>query len=305
MAVAAIRDADGMADYSWEWRDMKRIPGGGPWAPRWLVDRFGVDYFGHVTAVRFCAPQNFGAPETPLAAVGSLNRLEVLIFDGQNLWGARISNLRSLKNLKALQVSSCLVTDDQLSCLKELRDLRSLDLSYNPRCWDSYQPRCTGALLVHIEGLRRLSHLNLNSCAVTDSALSHIEGLTELTSLHLAHTRITDSGLQHLQSLTKMTILVLEGDEITDVGLRSLKHLRQLEELALNETQITGAGLVYLEGMSKLRSLDLRRTAVDDKALQHIKTLASLVRLNIGDTRVSRMGASELARAMPRVEISY
>ena len=48
-AVAAIEHSGGGASYSWEWSDGKGSWGGRPWAPQWLVDLIGVDYFGHVT----------------------------------------------------------------------------------------------------------------------------------------------------------------------------------------------------------------------------------------------------------------
>ena len=35
---------------------VRTIRGGEPWAPRWLVDLIGVDYFGHVTDVRLHQP---------------------------------------------------------------------------------------------------------------------------------------------------------------------------------------------------------------------------------------------------------
>jgi hypothetical protein len=55
-AVAALRMAGGLVQCDWEWRDGNRISGGKPWAPRWLVDLIGVDYFGHVTTVQFQPP---------------------------------------------------------------------------------------------------------------------------------------------------------------------------------------------------------------------------------------------------------
>ena len=50
-AVTAIRNAGGVVLYDWEWTNGKSIPGGKPWAPKWLVDLIGVDYFAHVTSV--------------------------------------------------------------------------------------------------------------------------------------------------------------------------------------------------------------------------------------------------------------
>ena len=54
-AVVAIEKAGGSVSYDWERSNGNDVPGGKPWAPRWLVDLVGVDYFGHVTAV--CAPR--------------------------------------------------------------------------------------------------------------------------------------------------------------------------------------------------------------------------------------------------------
>ncbi len=52
-AVAVLRKAGGSVKYDREWKDGKSRPGGRPWSPRWLMDRTGVEFFGHVTAVEF------------------------------------------------------------------------------------------------------------------------------------------------------------------------------------------------------------------------------------------------------------
>jgi len=44
-AVAAIRRAGGSVSYDWEWNNGKSVPGGKPWAPKWLVDLVGIDYY--------------------------------------------------------------------------------------------------------------------------------------------------------------------------------------------------------------------------------------------------------------------
>ena len=51
-AVAAIKNAGGTVFYDWQWSSGESIVGGKPWAPEWLTDPIGVDYFGHVTYVR-------------------------------------------------------------------------------------------------------------------------------------------------------------------------------------------------------------------------------------------------------------
>ena len=52
-AVAAIMKDGGWVRYDWEWNNGTSIRRGKAWAPRWLVDLIGVDYFGQVTVVVF------------------------------------------------------------------------------------------------------------------------------------------------------------------------------------------------------------------------------------------------------------
>src|SRR6516225_2413481 len=71
-AVAAIRKAGGSVTYDWEFDNGKFLPGGKPWAPSWLVDLIGVDFFDRVTLVDLRqAPR---LPDTVLAEVGRLNQ---------------------------------------------------------------------------------------------------------------------------------------------------------------------------------------------------------------------------------------
>jgi hypothetical protein len=77
-SVAAIRNAGGWVVYSWEIHNGSRLPWRKPWAPRWLVDLIGVDYFGHVIAVGFGSSST--ATDTAMAEVGCLKRLEALIL---------------------------------------------------------------------------------------------------------------------------------------------------------------------------------------------------------------------------------
>src|SRR5262249_41670584 len=54
-AVAAVQKLGGTVTYDWERKDGRSVPNGKPWVPRWLLDRVGIDYFGHVTQVRVVA----------------------------------------------------------------------------------------------------------------------------------------------------------------------------------------------------------------------------------------------------------
>jgi hypothetical protein len=139
-AVAAIRKAGGTVSYDWEWKDGKSIRGGKPWAPRWLVDLIGTDYFGHVTIVDF--PGASTATDATLAHVGPLTRLQWLTVNHASVSDAGLVHLKGLTNLSVLGLDGTQVTD---------------------------------VGLVHLKGLTRLSDLGLNGSQVTDAGMNELK----------------------------------------------------------------------------------------------------------------------------------
>ncbi len=96
-AVAAIRKAGGSVFYNWEVYHGKPTPGGRPWAPSWLVDLIGVDFFGHVTDAYWYGP--LSPADTALAEVGRLNQLEGLSLAGATVNDAGLVHLKGLTKL--------------------------------------------------------------------------------------------------------------------------------------------------------------------------------------------------------------
>ncbi len=125
-SVAAIKRAGGMVHYDWAWHNGVINIYGKPPAPRWLVDRLGVDYFGHVTSVSIW---NLKSPDQGLAQVANLTRLEALMIQG----GLRLSDsglvgMNRLTNLRVLDLANTTVSDSGLAHVKTVTTLRSLDL---------------------------------------------------------------------------------------------------------------------------------------------------------------------------------
>ena len=92
-AVAAIQKAGGTVLYDWQFEGGRfRLKKGTniiseevPWWPRWLVDRLGVDCFGHVTHVQigYAPTPNPDHLDEALANVGRLGRLKEVRLGGQ------------------------------------------------------------------------------------------------------------------------------------------------------------------------------------------------------------------------------
>jgi Leucine-rich repeat (LRR) protein len=196
-AVAAIRKAGGTVFYSYEIKDGNSHPGARPWAPSWLVELTGVDFFGHVTGftlIGFLRPA-----DTTLAEVGRLTQLERLSLDNASATDVGLVHLKGLTNLSVLDLRGTQVTDGGLVHLKGLANLSALWLD---------RTRVTDAGLVHLKGLTNLSVLELRETEVTDAGLVHLKGLTKLEYLGLADTQVTDAGVHHLKrSLPSLRII--------------------------------------------------------------------------------------------------
>jgi hypothetical protein len=188
-AVAAITAAGGSAQYNWEWRNGKSYPGAKSWVPDWLVDRIGIDYFGHVTNASF--------------------------YGGTADADSRLTNVASLAQLERLSLTGSPISDAGLAHLSNLTNLSRLDIDYTP---------VTNAGLVHLTGLNRLSVLVLNGTHVTDTGLEHLKSLTHLAELNLAGTHVTDVGLAHLKGLRILTTLNIAQTQVTDAGAQELKQ---------------------------------------------------------------------------------
>jgi hypothetical protein len=146
-AVAAIQKIDGTVRYDWERKAGRSVPNGKPWGPRWLVDRIGIDYFGHVTQVRLVATHQLSDAE--LIHISRLNRLE------------------------ELDLHRSPVTDVRLAHFEGLADLQSLIL---------FHTAISDAGLVHLRGLGRLRNLSIENTKVTDAGVQQLrKALPELT----------------------------------------------------------------------------------------------------------------------------
>jgi len=126
-AVAAIEGAGGHILYDWEWEN-GYPKNDGPWAPEWLVDRLGIDYFGSVVHVEFSVfshdmtgveIEGFEASlrsyrrrfDEALAHVGRLRRLEELELSTSEVTDAGLRHLMGLTTLKKLDLKNTDVTD--------------------------------------------------------------------------------------------------------------------------------------------------------------------------------------------------
>ena len=130
------------------------------------------------------------------------------------------------------------VSDADLEHLRTLGQLRSLNLSGTA---------ITDAGLASLENLTSLQVLQLSSTRVSDAGVPHLRGLTQLRELSFYHTHVTDDGLASLKGLVNLHDLTLSGPRITDAGLTQLAGLKDLRHLYLGQTGVSKAGAQALK----------------------------------------------------------
>ena len=123
-AVAVIKNARGRVFYNWEWSNGEPVAGTQPWAPRWLVDLIGVDYFGHVTAAGLSRKET----DATLVQVSRLSQLDELFLNQSSVTDAGLQHLDGLTDLTTLYVGDTQVSDAGLAHPKRLTKLSELRL---------------------------------------------------------------------------------------------------------------------------------------------------------------------------------
>lgn len=102
---------------------------------------------------------------------------------------------------------------DKLSDLRSLRWLRDLDLS---------ETNLTDADLQSLANMPHLESLILNRTRIGDVGLQHLRGLN-LEVLGLFHTRVTDAGLKHLAGMDRLSTLHLHKTQTSVAGRSKLR----------------------------------------------------------------------------------
>jgi Leucine Rich repeat len=132
--------------------------------------------------------------------------------------------LSKLLHLQSLKLDECEVSEEGLSALSALHELKDLSLIR------LHQFRYGG----FVSGLK-------------DSCLVPLQGLTQLQNLSLSGNRITDKGLELIAHLPKLETLDLDATDVSDAGIVSLQSMKSLRAVRLGGTLVTPEGVKKLQ----------------------------------------------------------
>src|SRR5262249_35532657 len=112
--------------------------------------------------------------------------------------------------------------------------------------------RITDDWLTRIDGLPDLRTLDISITVVKGPGLKYVGTCKNLEALNITLTFVTDESLAHLRDLTKLRVLALASTKCTGEGLKECGGLTKLENLNFHYTPVNDAGL---EQIAKLTSL--------------------------------------------------
>ncbi len=163
--MAAVTKAGGTVVYDYQYSDDQFIPAGKPWAPGWLIELLGVEFFHDVLMVtrRSSRGSDVDDAHAAMAAILTFDRLARLQFTDPPP-GTMIDGL---DRLKALRVTLSQPAGDRPIRIGPLASVREISLD---------GPGVNDSLLGELAGLASLRDLRLQNTSVTGEALRSTAG---------------------------------------------------------------------------------------------------------------------------------
>lgn len=246
--------------------------------------------------------------------IGSF-RLSPDQYYGIVISNSHLPNLGNIVNTESdyisfVSVAGSKATDDDLTVILQLKNLRSIDISWTKfvkglpfkSLTNSQIERvhCAGANLSKLgfEAIMQLQNLQYLDLAWTRRPSANILQLLkqgrELRTLNLRFSGANDSVVKQIQHLRLLEILNLGFTRISDASSKYLSHLINLQDLDLSGTSITDRMVKDVSSITNLQKLSFFRTPITDKCIPYILRLTHLKNLNIAETKITRKGFQHL-----------
>ena len=202
------------------------------------------------------------------------------------------SAISGLKKLEELKLNRIEIEDISplIMCLKNLPNLKTLDLSYNKISYISsitVLGKLTELSLLHnqIEDVSPISKLlNLYSVNLGRNKISNVSAfrdMKELKSLWLVGNQVHNTN--QLEDLANLTSLSLGTNDLESI--RPLSKLRSLEVLHLQENRISD--ISPLREFKELRVLSLSENNISD--ISPLRDLSKLSQLNLQNNPINEL----------------
>lgn len=141
-------------------------------------------------------------------------------------------------------------------------------------------------LLPHLESLKHLKHLSIDSGQFTFKKLAIFKPATTIQKFLLYNQKLNDEVLNILNHTPQIEELRL-GYGLTGSKFDKIAALQNLTKLSLPAGSVTTSGMNHLARATKLKNLSLIGLKVDDSAYEGFANLKDLRELNLADSNLS------------------
>ena len=159
--------------------------------------------------------------------------------------------------LQTLEIESCSVSNNGISQLRELSELRTLNASKNFR---------VGQQILDIRQLVALENLNCNYCSIENESLAFLTEMKQLRALQLKGNRVTNQGIQILKNMTQLRELNLydANNQLDPIAFEALTSLTSLEcNIGFKSSQLERRLITHLPNLARLNNKDLSQQEID------------------------------------------
>lgn len=169
-----------------------------------------------------------------------------------------LKKLLVFPEVEALDVSGAAVTDDLLLKLQGLRHLQHLELD------------CSRLSERGLDSLKQFSHLRylqLANCSLTNQSLEPLTKLSDLVSLTFVNCSSTEGTLKPLAQCTSLRFLKFFSSPPSKESLEPLNELAFVQSVSFADCPITDSHLGAMHGAKPTVALELKSTHVTEAGM--------------------------------------
>ncbi len=201
-------------------------------------------------------------------SLSKVSQLEFLdVSTNTSISDADVAKFKVLTNLRELNLSETLVTDDVFKTLVEMENLEILWISGNGLI------RGNG-LQFYTRSKPALRELHANKTSLGANGLRHIKSISSLQLLDISASSLGDQQFAELKGANNLVHLKVGANFLSNDGMKTVLGLSKLKILDLEGMQtISDAGLGILSKKSGLQTLNAKKVPFTPKAIEQFRKI--------------------------------
>lgn len=235
-----------------------------------------------------------------------ISNLNILYLNNNNIKALDSQNFGQMLHLTKIIISYNNLEQIETHAFKYQKDLRVLDVSYNPNLmFNVYLINNTNNLDgLHLSGIKTgmtfgdienvpLSHITISNSSIADVKELKLNGLKHLDYLELSHNKISTVDFDCFSNISTLRTLDLSYNKITYIQPGALKDNTMLHSLNISHNYLTSITYGIFRGLIYLQTLDISYNNIDNLQNERFYEVRSLTVLIVDHNRIETINAEE------------